>query len=89
MNGTSVFIAQDASGIFPFYGCDVSGKPTERALLTALHELESGQILRLFIDQNPLALIHKLVIRFGSRLIFQYLMNREGAVIIDFKKVWY
>jgi len=87
MKGASVFIAQDALGIFPFYGCDVAGKPTERAVISALHELKNGQILRLFIDQNPLSLIRKLVINFGSQLIFQYLLNREGAVVIDFKKI--
>ena len=87
MKAASVFIAQDALGISPFYGCDVSGQPTERAVISALHELKSGHILRLFIDENPLALIQKQVLNFGSQLIFQYLLNREGAVIIDFKKI--
>ena len=33
-------------------------------------------------------LIQKIAIRYGAKLIFQYLQNRDGAVIIDFKKVY-
>ncbi len=50
-------------------------------------ELQPGEILRLFIDHNPFNLIRKIAIRYGSKLIFQYRQNREGAVVIDFKKV--
>jgi uncharacterized protein with von Willebrand factor type A (vWA) domain len=49
--------------------------------------LNVGEILRLFIDQNPFAIIHQIALRFGSKIIFQYLQNKDGAVIIDFMKV--
>ena len=81
------FIAFEAKKINTFYGLDSQGLPTERAVVSAMASLNVGEILRLFIDQNPFAIIHQIALRFGSKIIFQYLQNKDGAVIIDFMKV--
>lgn len=83
----SEYIAFSATQIYPFYGVDSRGLPTERAIVAGIAELRAGEILRVFIDQNPIAIINKLMMKFGSRIIFQYLQNRDGAVIIDFMKI--
>ena len=87
MAAISKFLASDASMILPFNGYGLPQSGREAALFKAMNGLKPGEVLRLFIDQNPLSLIRKLVLRYGSRLIFQYLQNRDGTVIIDFKKV--
>ena len=85
MASLSAFLSKDASAIFPFDGYGMNGRSDEESLITAMNGLRCGEILRLFIDQNPLQMIRRLVMTYGSRLIFQYLQNRDGAVIIDFK----
>ena len=87
MTSASAFLHGDATKVCHFNGAGVIGGPKEGALMAAMNDLKCGEILRLFIDQNPIVTIRKLVIRFGSKLTFQYLQNRDGAVIIDFKKI--
>jgi uncharacterized protein (DUF2249 family) len=87
MSYVSAFLAKDAAGIFPFQGHGLINGSREDALIKAMNELRCGEILRLFIDQNPITLINKLVVKYGSKLVFQYLQNCDGAVIIDFKKL--
>ena len=84
---SSEYIAFDATHIYPFYVVDSRGLPTERAIVAAIAELRAGELLRVFIDQNPITIIRKLVVRYGSKIIFQYLQNKDGAVIIDFMKI--
>ncbi len=87
MTYVSALLAKDASRILPFDGYELKTKAEENAFVSAVGELQPGEILRLFIDHNPFNLIRKIAIRYGSKLIFQYRQNREGAVVIDFKKV--
>ena len=87
MKTPKAFIAFEAKKINPFYGLDSQGLPTERAIVSAMANLHAGEILRVFIDRNPLEIIRKIVLRYGSKIIFQYLQNKEGAVIIDFMKI--
>lgn len=88
MVAVSRLLANDATSIHHFYGDNLQSGSQEAALIAAVHGLREGEILRLSIDQNPLDLIQKIAIRYGAKLIFQYLQNRDGAVIIDFKKVY-
>lgn len=81
------FLASDALEIFLFNGHGLTHKSRVAGFLRRVKNLRPGEILRLFVDQNPLDLIRLLVIRYGSKFIFQYLQNKEGAVIIDFKRV--
>lgn len=87
MSYVSAFLAKDATGIFPFRVHGLINGSREDALIKAMDELRSGEILRLFIDQNPITLINRLVVKYGSKFVFQYLQNSDGAVIIDFKKL--
>jgi uncharacterized protein (DUF2249 family) len=80
-------LANDGSKIYPFNGYGLSLEAEEDALFQAVSELKQGEILRLSIDKNPFVLIRSLVVKYGSKLIFEYLQNREGDVIIDFKRV--
>lgn len=86
MKDPTASIAFEATKINPFYGLDSQGLPTERAIISAMASLHVGEILRLFVERNPLEIIRKIVLIFGSKIIFQYLQNKEGAVIIDFMK---
>ncbi len=83
----SSLLTKDASGILLFDGYELKTKAKENALVSAVGKLQPGEILRLFIDHNPFDLIRTIAIRYGSKLIFQYLHNREGAVVIDFKMI--
>ena len=87
MKSPKAFIAFESKKINTFYGLDSQGLPTERAIVSEMAKLHAGEILRLFIDRNPLEIIQKIVLRYGSKIIFQYLKNNEGAVIIDFMKI--
>lgn len=87
MTAVPACLANGASGVFLFDGYKVKSKSKEVALIRAVQKLKSGEVLRLFIEKVPFLLLRKLVIHFGSKIIFQYLKNQEGLVIIDFKKV--
>lgn len=87
MKSPKAFLAFESKKIKTFYGLDSQGLPTERAIVLEMANLHAGEILRLFIDRNPLEIIQKIVLRYGSKIIFQYLKNNEGAVIIDFMKI--
>lgn len=87
MASHSAYLFKDACAVFSF---DAYGSPNgfrEEAFFSAMNRLRTGEILRLFIDRNPLLLIQKIVLKYGSKLMFQYLHNRDGSVIIDFQKV--
>lgn len=88
MAAVSRLLANDATGIHHFHGGNLQSTSQEVALIAAVNGLRQGEILRLSIDQNPSGLIQKMVIRYGAKLIFQYLQNGDGGVIIDFKKVY-
>ena len=83
----SRLLASDALGIFLFNGYGLSNKSREARFLHRVKKLKTGEILRMFSDQNPHNLIRLLVIRYGSKFIFQYLKNQDGAVVIDFKRI--
>ena len=80
-------LAKGTSAILLFDGYKLKTRAKENAFVVAIGDLKQGEVLRLFTDHNPFGLIRKIVIRYGSKLIFEYLHNREGAVVIDFKKV--
>lgn len=88
MAAVSRLLATDATDIHHFYGDSFQGSSQEAALIAAMNGLRQGEILRLSVDQNPLGLIQKIAIRYGAKLIFQYLQNGDGGVVIDFKKVY-
>ena len=87
MGNTSVWLSKDAAGIFPFDGYRLAQKSHEDALFRAMNNLKPGEILRLFVGKNPLEVIRKLAMEFGAKFVFEYLSNRDGLVIIDFKRV--
>ena len=87
MSSHSGFLFKDACAVFPFDAYGSSNRFREEAFFSAMNGLRTGEILRLFIDRNPLRLIRKIVLKFGSKLMFQYLHNRDGSVIIDFQKM--
>lgn len=80
-------LAKSTSEIFLFDGYKLKTRAKENAFVAAVGDLKQDEILRLFTDHNPFDLIRKIVIRYGSKIIFQYLLNHEGVVVIDFKKV--
>lgn len=81
-------VASGALRIIPFDGYELPYESTESALMRAFKMIKPGEVIRLSIDKNPRTVINKLAFKYGSKLVFQYLQNREGAVIIDFKKVY-
>ena len=83
----SRLLASDALGLFLLNGYGLTNKSREARFLHRVKILKPGEVLRLFTDKNPHNLIHLLVIRYGSKFIFQYLKNQEGAVVIDFKRI--
>ncbi len=80
-------VASGALRIIPFDGYELPYESTESALMRAFTMINPGEVIRLYIDRNPHTVIIKLALKYGSKLIFQYLQNRDGGVIIDFKKV--
>lgn len=55
-------------------------------LSRSVAQLNDGEVLRVLCDRNPVTQICGLAKKYGSKIIFQYLKNYRGLVIIDFKK---
>ena len=81
------FIAFGASRIFTFDGSGISNKIRDVALIAALNDLKPGEILRFFIDHNPLSLIRSLILRYGSKIELQYIERQQGSVVIDIMRI--
>ena len=67
----SRLLASDALGIFLLNGYGLTNKSREARFLHRVKILKPGEV----------------VIRYGSKVIFQYLKNQDGAVVIDFKRI--
>ena len=87
MTAIPATLAKGASGIFLYNGYGLGSTQKEAALIRAVRKLKSGEILRLFIEKAHPQLLRALVIQFGSKIMFQYLKNQEGLIIIDFEKI--
>ena len=86
MTYVSALLAKDASRILPFDGYELKTKAEENAFVSAVGELQPGEILRLFIDHNPFNLIRKIA---QGKLDSKPKYRQLGSVLVATFKGWY
>ena len=82
----SPFIANRHDAVFNLDVRSFSDEDLYQKLTRSIDQLNQGEVLRVLCDHNPVLQIGGLVKRHGSKIIFQYLKNHRGHVVIDFKK---
>ena len=70
--------------IYPFDARGIAKRFRHAAIFGALDSLNSGEIMRLVNDHDPLPLLAQLEQRYGAAVNIQYKQREPGQIMIDF-----